>query len=292
MDNFDKLDLNDINTRLVEIFNKNKRGNEDFSGKVMGPCIVIINNVNEKYCYIMMMPQLIDDKYTIRGGMNQICSDVHKNGTQNLINIIEFGKKYGYDVFKLTNLSKLNFTCDDVTLELDLTQLKLLTIGNSWYSQFGFNNSITTNNQEFISPLIQLTFEEFGRQLNEPNKSKYFEIIREITIKFNMSCFEISLDIKISDYFKNVEGCLNELFPMRICANINSDDLFIEQCVFIKKLIFFIFSKNEDYDNYEILVLKKMRDYVDLKLYFDTIHVGGTKSRSRKLRKSRKIKSR
>jgi hypothetical protein len=84
MEHFDRLDLNEINTRLVEIFNKNKRGNEYFSGKVMGPCILIVNNTTGIDCYIMMIPMLIEGKYIIQGGVISSCSDIPKSGTQTL----------------------------------------------------------------------------------------------------------------------------------------------------------------------------------------------------------------
>ena len=295
MEDFDRLDLNEINTRLVEIFNKNKKGNEDFSGNVInrpfiGPSIVIVNKITELDCYVMFEPDLIEGKYVIQGGIISSCSNIPKSGTQTLKNIIEFGKKYGYDIFKLTNLSKINFTCDGVDLKLDLTSLKLLTIGNSWYSQFGFNNPITIENERIIYPLIQLTFEEFGR-LQTLNKNVYFEIVRETIEYFTGTCFEFSLNDKIHKYFKQVEVCLNELFPMRICLNINSDELFIKQDMFIRQMIFFIFFKVKyEEGKYNQLVGEKLNEYITIELHFDT--VGGFKKRkTRKSKRKSKRKS-
>ena len=185
----------------------------------------------------------------------------------------------------MTNLSKINFTCDGVDLKLDLTSLKILTIGNSWYSQFGFNNPNTIENERVIWPLIQLTFEEFGR-LQTLNKDVYFEIVRETIEYFTGTCFEFSLNDKINKYFKKVEVCLNELFPMKICLNINSDELFEKQVMFIRQMIFFCFYNVKYERNYTQLVGEKLNEYIAIELHFNT--VGGSKRKRRKTRKPKR----
>lgn len=276
MDVFDKLDLSQITPRLVEIFNDNKNG-EIFSGLTTRNSVVITNVMTGKVCYTLSRPDEVDGKYILYGGMNKKCSDNSKSGTQNLENIIKFGKIYGYDSFEIINDSKLKFMYETESgikdFDINLTLIKLLTIGNSWYSQFGFNNENTKANEPEINHLINLTFEEFSR-FEIPF---YSEFIEEYFTIFSRTCFEIT-PIKICEYFKNIQYCLNSLCPLRVCENI---ELLEIQVTFMTKMLFFIFcvidKKTCDIKKYKEIVNKKLLIYKWLELSFNLAH--GKKSK-------------
>jgi len=262
-----KTNLDVIQKRLVSIFNKKT---PSFTGIVDDETITIVNE-NGMTCLTMPCPSYDEVEYVIYDVEINKCSDVPKNGTQTLLNIIEFGKKYKYDLLKINNFSEINFTGKEASI--NLTLLKLLTIGNSWYSQFGFNNDFAKEMEPQILPLIHFTFEQF-KSLGIPFFSKF---IKNSTDRFSGTCFQISPTDKICNYFKRVEQCFSELCPMRVCRDIYFIKL---QNVFMRKMLFFIFCAIEpcEYSKYEKIVDEKLGMYVELELNF---HEGRGRSKKK-----------
>jgi hypothetical protein len=162
-----KLNPTIIKDRLLEIFNKNKKSGDNFTAEIGGiySSKIIIKN-NGRTCYEMWRPKRENDKYVLFGGIITKCSN-NKSGSQNLLNLIEFGLFYKYDYFYLDNTASLEFEVDDERnfhVSIDLTKIKLLDIGNTWYSQFGFGINkeppfSDVSLQDMISPLIFNSFD-------------------------------------------------------------------------------------------------------------------------------------
>jgi len=254
-----KTDLDVIQKRLTSIFNKKS---QSYTGIVDEDAETIsIINENGQSCFTMPRPIYDEVEYVIYDVEIDKCSDMPKNGTQTLLNIIEFGRKYKYDLLKINNFSEINFT-GNKQVGVNLTLIKLLTIGNSWYSQFGFKNEFTEEMEHRLLPFIHLTFEQF-KTLGIPHFSKF---IKNAASRFSQTCFQIT-PTKICDYFKNAEKCFLELCPMRVCESIYYVKL---QIVFMRKMLFFIFCAIEpcEYSKYEEIVDEKLGLYVELELDF------------------------
>ena len=128
-----KLNLKWIEPRLLEIFNNNKAADEVYTSKIFSPntdfaSIDIFNN--DAQCYALFQPKFENEKYILVGGLNTKCSEARNNGTKNIQNIIEFGKTYDYDLFKLLNMSKIDFKVDGKFIDIDLTRLVIHGILN------------------------------------------------------------------------------------------------------------------------------------------------------------------
>lgn len=225
IDDTDDLRLNPdfISEKLLEVFIKNKEPNENYTASIDATENDVIIKNHGKDCYILTPPSVKDGLYVIEGGLNLKCSD-NKSGTRNLMNVIEFGKRNGYDSFHLLNTSELKFG----SLEIDLTLLKLLTIGNSWYSQFGFQNANSLIYQEFLMTYINRDFIYLISKYNTFIDSiKDFSIVQKNTIKeqfssnikiliddLEMPCnYNPNINIKsnISVFFANIQDCLYDM---------------------------------------------------------------------------------
>jgi hypothetical protein len=236
----DQLNPEFIRDKLLEEFNLNKHEGENFtavieyktsrSGKIT--FFVKISN-NGVQCYKLDEPTMEDGKFIIHGGFNKKCSDIGKSGTRNLLNVISFAKKNGYNLFKLINVSALNFHEKSV----ELTMVKLLTDGDSWYSQFGFENPETIERKVDILPYINVSFRTFLDYINTevdnypiltPEKKSLIkqQILDRIETKidfFKNDCelmTQTSLDTTISKYFKNLMNCIYEMYEK--CKNYSS----------------------------------------------------------------------
>lgn len=246
-----KLNPNIIKDRLLEIFNKNKKPGDNFTAKIGGIYLskIIIKN-NGRTCYEMWMPNKTEyNKYVISGGINTKCSD-NKSGSQNLLNIIEFGLVYKYDYFYLTNTSSLEFEIGDEYnfdyVTINLTKIKLLDIGNTWYSQFGFciNKEppcLDLYLQEMISPLIFNSFDNLIDSCDKVYDTFSIEVegvdpiemktdYRKEYEKFKRNLnylsqrdesyksFEILVSDNISNYIKRVISTIYKICPNSKCG--------------------------------------------------------------------------
>jgi hypothetical protein len=187
----DRLDLHFIKDKLLEEFAANAGPNDEYTSEIDdSEEKVIIKNKNN-LCYEFTQPIYDDGKYIILGGMNRKCKTDGKSGTQNLENVIRFGKKYGYDTFQLTNVASIPFVFDEEdstqNIDINLTFLKILLIGNSWYSQFKFNNDFTKENEKVFKDFIQLSFREFierySRFIDEADKEYYEKVFKDKSLE-------------------------------------------------------------------------------------------------------------
>jgi hypothetical protein len=231
----DRLNPLVIGERLVAIFNKNKVGDENYIYELSeGECIIYNIFGKKKECYKLTIPMIDSNgKYILLGGSNSNCSSSRGNGTRNLQNIIEFGKTYNYDKFMLINASRLDFKFrgPGESIEINLTILKILTIGNSWYSQFGFNNTNTLIIETNIKPIIQLTFEELSNRYSVVASKEYYpeqanecsDYIKRFVglnrIKSTPECFKINESMTISHYFTQFQNCLFSICSEYTCES-------------------------------------------------------------------------
>lgn len=160
-----RLELEFIAPRLLEIFNKNKEPSDNYTVSIDNDTVIIYNNGVD--CINIDEPEYTEKNYILIIGYVSKCNE-QKSGTTNVRNLIEFGLKYGYDRIDLVNIAAIKITINDrdqedvsdTIITIDLTKFKLLTFGNSWYSQFGFENRNTISNhiklQEFINFLFIL----------------------------------------------------------------------------------------------------------------------------------------
>ena len=223
----ERLNVNVILERLLSIFNTNKDEGDNFVGNIKYDEITIINN--GKPCYILNVPELMDGKYTITGGLNTKCSDSKGSGTKNIQNIILFGKLYNYDTFMLVDDSRLNFKIKE-TLSVRLSLVKLLTIGNTWYSQFGFENSFTINLKSVLLTFIHDSFNSLQILYysvidtncdNEKNcsflKSNFLKIMDDNLLYFKEIDANINVNNTISVFFSNILNHIYLVCPNKIC---------------------------------------------------------------------------
>lgn len=254
----DRLNPIFVEEKLLEIFNRNKDESDNYTseyatlplpGNQFLNVIFIYNNGN--MCYKLNLPSYKNGQYVITGGMNTRCGD-NKSGTKNITNIIQFGIKNGYDIFELYNISEINYNFPDKSkVSIQMTILKLLEIGNSWYSQFGFESEekielqdgqkipISKYLQQSISPIISSSFGNLMVKYNEYVdylfsqtliKSKLQNDVKEdfngningYINEFNRTNIPeltISNDTIISDYIKNIVRVTIAKCPRNMCPN-------------------------------------------------------------------------
>jgi hypothetical protein len=171
-----RLELEFVAPRLLEIFDKNKEPGDNYTVSIDNNTVIIYNNgIN---CITVDEPTNIDGKYVLTIGYVKKCNE-QKSGTTNVRNFIRFGLKYGYDTIDLVNIAGIPITINDrkpeevsaATIKIDLTKFKLLTTGNSWYSQFGFEYRTTIDKQmklqEFINSPFSFLIDKFNVYLDE-----------------------------------------------------------------------------------------------------------------------------
>jgi len=259
MENTDRrMNLNFISEKLLEEFNNNKEPSDNFSSRIVGldesdetyePEKKVIISNNGVDCYSLKQPTFdeFDRKYVILGGLNTKCSNSKGSGTKNLLNVIRFGKKYNYDIFDLYNIAGIQFILGNDLVEVNLTFLKLLINGNSWYSQFGFESDFSREYQNDFKEYINMTFEEFIEKYNEfidTDRDKFMEYFaskspeekmemkeqfREDITKYiellklcNSNPIQSIESTKIKDYFNNLQTCI---YHMRKELEMNNIDV-------------------------------------------------------------------
>jgi hypothetical protein len=224
-----RLDPTEILKRLLNIFNENKDEGDNFTGNVNNQSEEITIYNNHKPCYVLNMPILIGEKYTITGGLNTQCSDSKGSGSKNIQNIILFGKLYNYDTFMLIDDSRLNFKIKRNSIYITLALIKLLTIGNTWYSQFGFENSFTINLKSVLPTFIHSSFNSLQTLYcsvidanceNNENcsllKSNFLKKMEDNLLYFKKIDINVNINNIISVFFSNI---LNNTYA--VCPNKN-----------------------------------------------------------------------
>ena len=240
----DRLNPIFIKEKLLEIFDINKNPDDNYTseyaklhlhGDVFLDLICVYNN--GILCYQLNLPSYKNGQYVITGGMNTRCGD-NKSGTKNITNIIKFGIENGYDIFQLVNMSEINYNFPDKSkVTIQMTILKLLEIGNSWYSQFGFESEekiglqdgqkipISKYLQQSISPIISSSFENLMVKYNE-----YVDYL----FSQNLISSKLQTDAK-EDFKGNINGYINEFNKKNIPELAISNDTIISY--YIKKIV-------------------------------------------------------
>ena len=248
-----------IKSKLLEIFNNHASSGDNYTVEIMpefGTYFEVKNNGKE--CYLLNMPELNNGKYIITGGVNQKCSDGKGSGTKNLKNIIIFGIENGYDLFKLTDVSTLYFEDyqDKYIHKISMSLFKLLTIGNTWYSQFGFENKNTIIFKTHILLYINQTFSDLIKNIfilidtdtdssSSSNKESIKKYIQDEVNSYILKCnnfpnFSKSINIEsteIKDCFLKLVDYLLTICPNYKCPDeINRDNIKI-----IENFMYFVF---------------------------------------------------
>jgi hypothetical protein len=194
--------------------------------------LTIYYNGEECSCILFDTSKVKNETYGFEIETLQRCSSERKNGTQTLLILIEFAK-IAYDFITLTNTSEISFDPENTgdMLSIDLTLLKLLINGNSWYAQFGFQ-SITENPGDipvslFNQPIFQRNIHTGFQDLI----AKYDTYIDRFVIK------EADQDFLKKKY--DIESMMNELhkiFGITGRGSISSYFSLLQENIHSKKL--------------------------------------------------------
>ena len=94
------------------------------------------------------------------------------SGTAVLEKIVAFAKNNGYSKISLVNVADIRAPCKkDKWFSASLTFVKLLEIGNTWYSQFGFESETSKELEGKIKEIINNTFANLLEKLNDVNEN-------------------------------------------------------------------------------------------------------------------------
>lgn len=256
----DRLNPDFIRENLLEIFNRNATDDENYTVDIdpdafSGLAFTVKNN--GRNCYELDMPVFENGKYVLKGGLNSKCSDHKGSGTKNINNIIKFGQRYGYDLFELHDASSLDFKfLPDRDIEISLSLFKFLTNGNTWYSQFGFENENTIGFKPYILHFINNTFSSLfsniSQVIDKKSKESYQDetkvkeaksfiqrelqgFISSISMLPNLS-ESISIETNINDCFKILVEYLYIICPHNKCPEDQYHTIRM-----IKAFMYFIF---------------------------------------------------
>ena len=261
-----RLDTEFVRNELLKIFIEKQKEGDNYtsmvSGDLFGDTIIDIQN-NGTTCVFLELPTFENGQYCIGIGLINKCQSYRASGTTNILNIISFCKKYEYNILRLYNSSELKFKFIDETFwNFNLTMIKILEIGNTWYSQFGFNNKYTTSGEPMIKSIIKTNFKnlifQYERLVDsiEKNESNKRTLKDEIQMNLNMfikklnrNGFEVNLEMPINIFMKKTiqklfdvckDGICPGDFKMETMKEIQDFILFLNSIVFsiiFKRLI-------------------------------------------------------
>ena len=298
MDN--RINPNKVLEGIISIFNKNRLRTDNYTGSITvefgEECVNIFNN--GVFCLLLDIPKYIDDKYIIYIGLIKSCSP-SKSGTKIISNILEFGVMYDYDLCTLLNLSELDFNFNNKKISINLTMLKILEIGNSWYSQFGFENQYTLQFQQKISKKINESFSEL-KIIIEKNYKDVF--LKDFNLLFSYFEEFIHNNTKINEFTKIIlkyiySNCSNNICSESIIELLYNFKKFI---ILLNAIIFSLISNHlytVDLINdlitffYKDLSIDFNEKQSTLHLVIDSSHTGISGGIKSKKIKSKKIKS-
>ena len=251
----DKIDPNWILPKLLQIFEDNKIEGDNFTGKIdVYENEIIISNNNDDCCYISF--ELENDSIIIKINLLVKCSNRKGSGSQTIKNIIQFGSMYGYNYIRLIDMSKLYFDLGkEHSTHIDLLQLKLLTIGTSWYGSLGFKNKYMKEMEPIFKEYIEIPFEKLIEKFDE-----YVDILKigEVTKKTAKTDFKKNIDayLNLINDFCNTEFNLNT--PIQLCFSN------------VEKCIFFLYDSykeyNQDNEDSKITIkntIKKVSSFIE-----------------------------
>jgi len=306
----DKIDLNWILPKLLKIFEDNKIEGDNFTGKIyVDENEIIISNNNDECCYISF--ELENDSIIIKINLLVKCSNRKGSGSQTIKNIIQFGKKYGYNYIRLIDSSKLYFDLGKHSTDIDLLQLKLLTIGTSWYGSLGFKNEYMKQMEPIFKEYIKITFEKLiekfdeyvdtltiGEVTNKTAKTEFKKNIEAYLNLMNEFCnAEFNLNTPIQLCFSNVEKCIFFLYDSyKKDSEYNEEDSKITikyTIIKVSSFIKFILSNicriqlkyrlnSDEHDNNNEYILQGLkRVYNKLQLDLSEIQIIGGKNKTK-----------
>jgi hypothetical protein len=247
-----RLDPEFVRVKLLEQFEKYQTpGLDEYTADTrlfMNKSEITIYN-HGKECCVLAVPIVNDTgKYVINVELIYKCSNERNSGNKNIINIINFGVNNDYDLIVLRNISTLDFTFGRDILDINLTYLKLLMTGNSWYANFGFNNDMTKQFEPFLLQFINLSFEQLVHEYNEcidsfpirnkdEMKSEFFANINGYLRVLSTidDVKDANLQTVIKDYFSNLQR-----FIFTVCPNNKCPESFRDTFTRINNFIHFI----------------------------------------------------
>lgn len=233
--------------RLLKKFKRDEREGDNYEGYIDEDENYVITN-NGTNCVSLYQPYEENGKYYLDDVILTKCSERRGNGAEILRTLIDFGKKYHYDFFNLSDLSALEFFFESKTpgerkiISVSLALYKILTIGNTWYSEYGFENEETLKLQTFVPRLISNSFEnlldECSAMIHENKKIHakdrdvlIHEILHNVTM--NLSWFDeivanISENTSIKKCFTDIFKHIYTMCPRNACDDERSREVIIK----------------------------------------------------------------
>jgi len=243
--------------------------------------LVITNNNNE--CASFTISESDEDSKILKNFSINKCGD--KSGTSIISNIIGFAKTNGYIQIQLENVSAIEMDVvsnkpdsDEYIQEkynFPLTLIKILEIGNTWYSRFKFNNDTTLfyekNIRKLINQPITAVLYNFGKLKPEKFHKTTTKKMSEFLLKINADIgLTLTTDMTISGSITNIMHYIKKHHSDSYGIGINGiKRSFLEYIIdffhFLIDVVFSLIDHPNDRINYYDTVKKKYT-YLVLKL--------------------------
>jgi len=240
--------------------------------------LVIMNNDNE--CASFTISESDEDSKILKNFSINKCGD--KSGTSIITHIIGFAKTNGYIQIQLENVSAIEMDIvsnkpdsDEYIQEkynFPLTLIKILEIGNTWYSRFKFNNDTTLfyerNIRKLINQPITTVLYTVGKQkpdeYHKTTTKKMNKFIKKINDDIGLS---LTTDMTISGSITNIMHYIKKHQSDSYGIGINGiKRLFLEHIIdffhFLIDVIFSLIDHPKDRINYYDTVKKKYTNLV------------------------------
>jgi hypothetical protein len=146
------------------------------------------------------------------------------NGTYYVRKLIQFAKQNNFKTIHLVNAPSVNIPCGSSKVGINLTYIKLLTIGNTWYSQFGFQSTNSVMLEQKITPLIDNSIENLIKQYQS------FPDFELLSTNLRGLLTGEDLGIKISKFVKDT---IIKLKSETMCDKLNNLKTIIELLITI-----------------------------------------------------------
>ena len=266
-------------TQLNEFFPK-----DEFKVENKNNVLIKISTRKEKKSNNTCAMLQIEDNDELQLGSLSKCGE--NSGTAILKQIIAFAKKNGYSKITLSNEAEITAPCENKSsFETKLTFVKLLEIGNTWYSQFGFESETSKDLEGTIKKIINNTFSNLLEKLNYVNKNNETEEKknRDMIEKYK-SKLGFEDQTVISEFIKkNMEHIKNK--SSSVCNNIKELEQFIR---FLCNSLSIIVSNNEIH-GVDALIIEHFKDLtLDLKKSGGKIRMAKTIKRKTKVKKNKR----
>ena len=162
-------------------------------------------------------------KETVELKLGVLAKCGESSGSEVLKKIIDFAGQNGYSIISLDNAASIKVPCGEKEFRLDLTYVKLLEIGNTWYSQFGFESETSKELEGQIKKIIDNTFANLLEKLNDVNENKNKEN-RDMMKRYKTE-LNFSYETVISEFIKEI---MQQIKKNELCDKLNNLKKFIE----------------------------------------------------------------